>query len=581
MIRGFLSGVFWGGAVGLLGLGAASQLTPMPVARIEASATQVPKTIEEEVEPGEGVEPVEAEVAPEAEAPVPEVEAPVEPAAEPEPLAPAVEPEPAAPAVEPEAAAPAVEPQPAAPAVEPEIEFDVQVDVQPAATATAELDPPAGSEFAKPLPDVEPVLPAADAAPSPDASGMAPLTPPATDAASATDQPALPPETGLEAPKPMDLPEESALVADGPATADPAQIALAEPAQPLLPETDVAPAQAEEPARPAKAEPEEALLKPLPEVLPVPDAPAEEPVQLEPDPALVPEGDAAIDPAGEDAATLAPTPGLDGKVDGVKIGRLPRIGDAEPLPEGEALPAAEADPNADPAVVIDGEDDMPPLRRYAREFENPDSKPLFSIILIDTGGADLDRAALAALPFPVSFVLDPLAPDVAAAAKIYRGAGQEVVMVATGIPAGATASDLEVTFQAHASALPEAVAVIDTEFGAFQANRPLATQVVPILKAQGRGLISWDRGLNAADQVARREGLAAGMVFRKLDGAGENKAAVRRALDRAAFKAAQDGRVMVIGQTVPDTVAALLEWAVEGRAASVALAPVSAVLTTQ
>jgi uncharacterized protein len=570
MMRGFLSGVFWGGVVGIFGLGAASQLTPMPVARIEAEASQVPKAVPPEVEPEAAAEAVEPEAAAEAEAPA--VEPAVEPVVEPE-AATVVEPEaeapaPVEPAVEPEAA----KPEAAAPAVEPEAE--------PAATATAELDPPAGSEFAKPLPDVEPTLPLADAAPAPDADGVAPLTPPSTDAASATDQPAVAPETGLEAPTPMDLPEDPAVAADVPATADPEQIALAEPEQPALPQADVAPAQAEEPAPPAKAEPEEALLKPLPEVLPVPDTPAEEPVQLEPDPALVPEGGAVIEPAGEDA-TLAPTPGLDGEVDGVKTGRLPRIGDAQPLPEGAAAPAAEADPSADPAVVIDGEADVPPLQKYARTFENPDAKPLFSIILIDTGGADLDRAALAALPFPVSFVLDPLAPDVAAAAKIYRNAGQEVVMVATGIPEGATASDLEVTFQAHASALPEAVAVIDTEFGAFQADRPLATQVVPILKAQGRGLISWDRGLNAADQVARREGLAAGMVFRKLDGAGENKAAVRRALDRAAFKAAQDGRVMVIGQTLPDTVAALVEWAVEGRSASVALAPVSAVLTTE
>ena len=46
----------------------------------------------------------------------------------------------------------------------------------------------------------------------------------------------------------------------------------------------------------------------------------------------------------------------------------------------------------------------------------------------------------------------------------------------------------------------------------------------------------------------------------------------------AAFKAAQDGRVAVIGSTRPETVAALLEWSVEGRAASVALAPASAVM---
>ena len=263
------------------------------------------------------------------------------------------------------------------------------------------------------------------------------------------------------------------------------------------------------------------------------------------------------------------------------IGRLPRIGDAPVVAEDPVVPVPEANSDGTADFAIDGENDLPPLQKYARLFENPDGKPLFSIILIDTGGADVDRAALAALPFAVSFALDPLASGAAEASKIYRDAGQEVIMVATGIPAGATASDLEVTFQAHAAALPEAVAVIDTEFGAFQADRPLATQVVPILKAQGRGLISWDRGLNAADQVARREGLAAGMVFRKLDGNGENTSAVRRALDRAAFKAAQDGRVMVIGQTLPETVAALMEWAVEGRAAAVSLAPVSAVLTTQ
>jgi uncharacterized protein len=37
----------------------------------------------------------------------------------------------------------------------------------------------------------------------------------------------------------------------------------------------------------------------------------------------------------------------------------------------------------------------------------------------------------------------------------------------------------------------------------------------------------------------------------------------------------------VVGQTRPETIAALLEWAVEGRASTVALAPVSAVLAGQ
>ena len=179
----------------------------------------------------------------------------------------------------------------------------------------------------------------------------------------------------------------------------------------------------------------------------------------------------------------------------------------------------------------------------------------------------------------MTFVIDPLAANAAEAAATYRAAGHEVVMLASGIPEGATASDLEQTFQTLASALPEAVAVIDLPAGGFQDDRQRAAQVVPILKAQGRGLLTYERGLNAADQVARREDVPAALIFRQLDAEGEAGPVLRRYLDRAAFKAAQEGRVAVIGSTRPETVAAILEWTVEGRAASVALAPATAVLT--
>ncbi len=92
-------------------------------------------------------------------------------------------------------------------------------------------------------------------------------------------------------------------------------------------------------------------------------------------------------------------------------------------------------------------------------------------------------------------------------------------------------------------------------------------------------MLTWDQGLNAADQVARREDVPAAVAFRDLDGAGEAAPVIRRYLDRAAFKAAQEGRVTVIGRARPETVAAILEWTVEGRAATVALAPLSAVLS--
>ena len=561
MIRGFLSGAFWGTAVAVLGLGTVSQLTPLPVARISADASAVPR----------------AKPAPQTPAAVPDAKVQIEPEKPVE-----------APIVD-EVPVPAT-PDPSVAAPVPEDEGAALDPPRPAAPASVTLDPPAGSEFAKPLPDVVPVLPKAEASPRVPTVAAAPLTPLVSDTATKTDVSLPAPSTGTGAPEALDPPVEAELADARPATETAAKIPLVVPEKLALPLADAAPVPAEAPAPSASPEEPDVLLKPLPEVVPVPETKVPEakvpalPVMPVPEPEviLVPDtGPVAEDPALKSAATLEPTPGLKGTVDGVTTGRLPRIGDAPVAGEGAAVPATEAGPEATADATNESDDDLPPLKKYARTFENPDEKPLFSIILIDTGGADIDRDALAALPFAVTFALDPLAAGVAEASKIYRDAGQEVIMVATGIPAGATAADLEVTFQAHAAALPEAVAVIDTEFGAFQADRPLATQVVPILKAQGRGLISWDRGLNAADQVARREGLASGMVFRKLDGKGENTAAVRRALDRAAFKAAQDGRVLVIGQTLPSTVAALMEWAIEGRAASVALAPVSAVLQVQ
>jgi hypothetical protein len=250
----------------------------------------------------------------------------------------------------------------------------------------------------------------------------------------------------------------------------------------------------------------------------------------------------------------------------VITGRLPRIGDA---PEAQA----ETDEPAAP--------DSRPIAQFAASFENPEGKPTLAIVLIDPGTADLDRAGLAALPFPVSFALDPLDPATPERAAIYRAAGKEVVMLAIGLAEGAQASDVEVSFQSMAQALPDAVAVMDLPQPVFQNTRPLASLVVPVIGAQGRGLLTWDQGLNAADQVARREDIAAAVVFRDLASAGEDSTAIRRVLDRAVFKAGQDGRVAVAGTASPATVAALLEWTVEGRAATVAIAPLTAVMTVE
>ncbi|WP_145104592.1 polysaccharide deacteylase family 2 protein [Cereibacter sediminicola] len=474
MSRGFLSGVLMGGIVGSVGLAVASQMARPPGTTWPAA----------EAEPAR----VAAEVSSSDRAAGADAVRKTDPALVPK--------------------APTAEPVPAGPATD--------------------LVPPAGSEFARPLPDAPPVLPTADRAP-PRSEVLPVAVPDVPDSSSPDTRTASRPQSVPLEPAVPVAPADEAAAPARPASSLAAPVRLEGTAQPGVPSAEADPAAAELPPPPPLTPEEEAMLA---DAAGITD-PAR-PRMIEADPPRTP---------------------ADGS-------RLPRIGDPDPAT------SATAEPETDP----------PPIRRYARPFENPMQKPLFAVLLRDTGGPGLDREALAGLPFPVTFVIDPQEPGAATAAAMYRAAGHEVLMLATGLPEGATAADAEVMLESAALAVPEAVGMIDLPSGGFQEARTLATQVVGILESQGRGLVTHDRGLNAADQVARRQSLPAAVVFRSLDAEGANAAEIRRVLDRAAFKAAQDGRVAVYGDTRPETLQGLLEWTVEGRADAVALAPVTALM---
>jgi len=548
-MRGFSFGVISGTAASALLLVVVSQMAPNPASLpVVAVADPQPVAVAPEIE-APMADPQPVAVAPETEAPM----------ADPQPVA--VAPEPKAPTADP-AAVPAVAPDTAATpaAVAPDPAATPAVP-QPPAAAQPGPAPPAMPETEAPT---APAVIAEAAAPTvPATDATAPTAPDATQpAAPATADPAL------TADLPPPAPEE-ALLQPGPAPqAEAAPATIAPDANPVgVLVVPVPPLPATLPdAVPAEATAPVAVAEPLPEILPTLPAPAPPAPAPTPAPALTqaPAQEPVPSIIGDGgASTLTPDTQLP-QTPGVKVGLLPRIGTDQTATAAEPLPAADA----------------PPVQRFARPFENPAAKPTFGILLRDTGEPTLDRQSLARLSFPVTFVIDPLSPGASGASAIYRAAGQEVLMLASGIPDGATAADLEQTFQSLGSALPEAVGVIDLAAGGFQANRPLATQVIAILQGQGRGLVTFDTGLNAADQEARRAGLPAATIFRRLDAEAESTATIRRYLDRAAFKAAQEGRVLVVGDTRPETIAAILEWAVEGRAASVAFAPVTALFTT-
>lgn len=281
---------------------------------------------------------------------------------------------------------------------------------------------------------------------------------------------------------------------------------------------------------------------------------------------------------------------------------------------GDDSPVAQADPAPEPLLdrrvgsLVDRDDppatdpattsvtdpaqaaDTPVLRpidAYAHEPDievvDPD-KPMMSIVLIDNGadlsGGTVGLAALRSFPYPLSFAIDANLPDAAERSAAYRAEGLEVLAMID-LPAGATPADAEVSIAAALNAVPQAIGVLEGTGSGFQADRALSDQVVSILGSEGYGIVMQSKGLNTAQKLAVREGVPAATVFRDFDSADQTPTVIRRFLDQAAFRAGQEGGVIMLGRVRPDTISALLLWGLQDRAERVALAPVSRLLKAQ
>ncbi len=278
-----------------------------------------------------------------------------------------------------------------------------------------------------------------------------------------------------------------------------------------------------------------------------------------------PDTDAAD--AAEPAETTAQAgPEADTPASTVITGRLPRIGDeTEEEPTGEDL--------AEEATAEDLAS-APALQRNAAPFDAPADLPLMAILLIDTGDANAD---LGNLPFPVSVAVDAAALDAAETIAFYRDQGLEVVTILP-LPEGATAADVEINLEAYVPLLEDSVAAMAEESLGFQGLGPAAVQLAVNLAETGHGLVSFPSGLNTGHKAAQKAGVKAGLVFRDLDAEGQAAPVIRRFLDNAAFRARNELGVIVVARTRAETVQALVEWSLGTRAASVTLAPVSALL---
>lgn len=327
---------------------------------------------------------------------------------------------------------------------------------------------------------------------------------------------------------------------------------------------------------------------PVPEkIVAVPEAEVEAEVEAEDEGAPVVAAPVVVTPAPQsESAALTPeapqrprigTPAstLTDRDTGVRVNRAPVGAEGEDAPEASGASEAAEAQSAAPET---------PFSKYAKPFENPEGKPLMSIVLIDDG-ADLRApqgglAALRRFPYPVSFAINANLPDANARMDAYRAEGFEVLAMVD-LPQGAVPSDAEVTLSAALDALPETVAVLEGVAGGLQPNRETADQVTAILAQSGHGLVAQPQGLNTMPKLAVKAGVPAAPVFRDFDSSGQSATVIRRFLDQAAFKASQEGGVIMLGRIRPETIQALLVWALADRAGKVALVPVSAVLSGQ
>lgn len=540
MARGILTGIATGVVVAGLGLGTAS-LVLGPV-EMEPVAP-VPRSVEDAPEPGATPTPDDAAGAPEAEADAVEDagQAPVEPSPDTAPQAPDTEPAPDtedAPAIGTSAAAPDEAERdamavPDAPATTPEAGETAEPDEgsgDEADTASAidddtvSDDPVPESEATAPAPEVAPE----DTAPEPLAPSAPEPDPRAT--------------TGMDLPDgaPEILPpEDEPLPTDGGDPAPGADLTAPAPGEDETPEPDRAPAEEASEIGP-EADPSPSMAETSAPEADAPDAPETAPA---------PEtGATAPD------ATAAP----EEPAEVVVTGRLPSIGEA---PEAETPAAAP----------------VPALIRNAIDFAGSGDQPLLAILLLDTGGDRAPVGDLGNLPFPVTVAVDAGATDADEAIAFYRDQGAEIMLVVP-LPEGATAMDVDVSVEAYGPLLEDAAAVLVADDLGFQTLGDGAVQLGVNLAESGHGFVSYPAGLNTGHKAVLKEGVNAGLVFRDLDGAGQEGPVIRRFLDNAAFRARNEERVIVVARTRAETVQALLEWSLGTRAQTVTLAPISAVL---
>ena len=213
---------------------------------------------------------------------------------------------------------------------------------------------------------------------------------------------------------------------------------------------------------------------------------------------------------------------------------------------------------------------------YARDGVSDEGKPKLSIVLLTDQLNAIDPNLVQALPIPVTFAVDPVNPSADALLLSLRELEQEAVILGD-LPPEATVQDVDVALTALIDLLPQTIGVIERQAGALQQSRDVMLHVPEVLNRTGHGLVVYEKGLNTLAKEAGKAGTPVATIYRDLDGADQNERTIRRFLDGAAFRAANSPSdpIVVLARLRPETMSAILIWALQDRAQKTAVIPVS------
>jgi len=246
-------------------------------------------------------------------------------------------------------------------------------------------------------------------------------------------------------------------------------------------------------------------------------------------------------------------------------------GNESALAEDKELALDEATETG-PADEVNEQSQIAPVGPAIDAFAVPpvptENQPLMAVVLVDNGNMRLDPDILGSLPFTVTIAV-PAKNDVHnALMRYYRDEGFEVALLID-LPEGSNATEVTEILDNAISTVSEATTILERTPGTLQNSREISTALVDRLALSGHGLVIYDSGVNPALERAKSVAVPVKTIYRNLDQDNGNERAMRRFLDGAAFRAQQEGSVIIAASPSPSVISALTFWSLQERSSSV------------